>query len=588
MDIITTTPSVVAQAVTVTAVEEEKYTPPPHYAQLEDYLYYAEEATTLASRIVGFAKSVGEIFNWNANQGGLPEGWEKEENLKYKIWLVGRLTAAMYQILPNLETVCGVPHTAPQKASQPQAEDATKPATADDTNSQKLLSKREISELALTPFTLKRKLDTTEQGSTDSAKAEAEQTFTVAGTPKAIEFVHLLKKNTGLTLDQLRFIANWEGDPPFSRYNARETEKAVRLLTSAKFISETKVLGWRGRVTKLYRLTPNGETYYTLLVRDPGTKRPEPQSSLPHLYGTNQVLASIAGACAVATSEGRLTNLHKELNQGKLPPQYGPAEQIAMRLEWESANFILPYNQTQFVYPDAVGRLVLDERSLNKPLIQQAGLAWENSDIRYVISKFEGVGVWPFMLEYDTTEEELGVIAGKASAYTELYNAPITYWPEQWLGRFPVILVVTSGRPERVLNMANAVRIRLKKVAPNLKKPEEWLFTSVEWFKQAYGPYLNTINFSKVGQASQAQARQLAARLKGHIWLPLTAIPMTDKESNQAPLRSLSRGRGKGGKAKPGLAELLALNAKAGVNTPSVTASQINWLDKLVALPIPH
>jgi len=166
--------------------------------------------------------------------------------------------------------------------------------------------------------------------------------------------------------------------------------------------------------------------------------------------------------------------------------------------------------------------------------------------------------VWPFFLEYDRAQEDPRVFAEKAIALSRLFNAP-SAWPEEWLGRFPTILVVVEGRISHIKNLLIKTRLQLKKLAETYQGnvPSSWWFTTVEGFELVYG----SANLSRLGLASSSVVAPAAAPAAPALPRPpstppsLPPLPLGQPNPNpkvgQGPGQGQGQGPGSGQRGLP-------------------------------------
>ncbi len=533
---------------------------PQAYLQLEEQLTQAEKAPAVPLRMLAVAKAMAIAFKWNEENGGLPQSWNLETNREYKEWAVDRLLEATARAITEFTEASGT-----EAYGAVVTEDITENAEGIETAK----TIRQVWEAALTPQAVIGRKGTKLRGG-----------GTVAGNHRAVEFVNLLRRAGGLTRDQLRFLAEFPRSQGVA--SQHETSETINLLVAAKFAKAHECDTWKNSQAEIYTLTTTGQNFYNLIHyrEQGGFQRPELyelNTSLQQLYGANQILASISGACKVATNTGKLTQLMYQ-SFGRSSWFQTADEQIALRMEWEDQNYRLFFrdNDTLF-HPDAAGRLILDERQLAQVLLNQANISTHRNETKFALSRLEGNAVWPFLVEYVDSSETAEAFVQKIIAYSELFNN-YRAWPEKWLGRFPAILIVTNGGPRHLLGLMLGVREQLKRLIKP-KQPLEWWFTTSSWFTAAYGDYIGTFNNRKKPRPPIDPSDPIALCLpeKGRIWLPLLALSAEPKENIQASLNGLN----------------FLITSDNYVEKKKAAESLVkegldSLIDKMVALPILH
>lgn len=543
----------------MTINQTEKLAPTPAdqpdiRVQIEEQLTLADQAPNVALRMLAVAKGMALAFKWNQDKGGTPHTWDMERDLAYKQQVLLRLLEACARNLQDFAQASDVPLEA---GSGPQGQ-----------------PRREVWLSALTEQAI-----TNRKGKGKRLRGGG----TVAGNHRAVEFVNLLYRAGGLTRDQLRFLSGFQR--PQSVAAQHETSETINLLLAARLATPHECDTWKNSQAELYTLSQAGQTFYDLLHRRdftaPGQSRPyNLDLSLQQLYGTNQVMASLSGACKVATSTGQLRALAVEITRRPAWYYQNQEQEIGLRLDWEDYDYRLDFGDirgnNRSIAPSGVARLVLDEAQLGPSLLQQANLT-ERPDTRFAHSRYEGNAVWPLLLEYDWAADNPDYLAPKVAAYTEFYNIQ-RLWPEKWLGRFPVILVVTAGGPRHLLSLMLSVRDQLRRVN-RPRQPQEWWFTTVSWFTAAYQDYLGTFNNRRKPRPPVPPEAGESHRLahKARIWLPLSALGSEPPENLHIALSGLN---------------FLILNEdpadKQLVATNLAEVGPGDWVSKMTALPIPH
>ena len=563
------------------------------HQELEHNLHYAGvPKTALSHKIAYLLLAMHKILDWNEQMGGTPDTWDKEPDREY-------VSARGHQILRLLQTmrvefaqnILGLSEitdptlpnilqttevsqmvlapTSPINPDTAQTEPAADPAKAKKTEEPKLrpvpvVNRKEAEKIALSPVT----------GIKGRNGKPLRGGGTVAGNQRAIQFVNILHRSGGLTADQLRFLTDFTR--PLGPAAGHEVQETLKLLKSTRvpFVDSKEQKGWKGSPTSINYLTQAGEMYYNLLPYESYKGRSGEANilvNLNHHYGIHQVLACIAGACSVSS-----LNLLTYLKSNPQGDETG-VEKI-LRLEWDScvelksvkikSGPVRVEQSESFCRPDALGTIVL-EGHFTEAFLVRAGLKLPKTKTMAPPSKYPFISDpngssslhWNYILEYDESTEDLNFFAGKASKYIKLCNTDIPgLWPEEWRGQFPAtILVVTSGGALRALNMLLAVakkleeaRITLPGDNKNKKIPDNWWFTTTDWFKQAYSPFIGSYNKKPKDKPNYSN---------GKIWLPLPEVmqAMDNKTpaEKKAAILSLDNSLKKEGKAAGALADKL-------------------------------
>jgi hypothetical protein len=559
------------------------------HQQIEDLLKQAENPQTqFSDQINNLFRIIVGMWLWNDQMKGTNCTWDKEPDREYANVIVRRISKLFQTISVgfsqhmlglnwiNEPTVPDI-HQTPQITISPaNPETADTEPTANPSNAEKTeepktkpINRKEAEKIALTTVT----------GVKGRSGKLLRGGGTVAGNQRAIEFVNLLHRSGGLTADQLRFLATFK--LPLGPAAGHEVQETLKLLKSTRvpFVDSKEQKGWKGSPTSINYLTQAGEMYYSSLPAERRESRVGDANvliNLNHHYGTQQVLSCIAGACSLSSLD--LIASFKEQT-----PAYEPSAEKLLQLQWYSCvelESVVKKNTpvrteytSSYIKPDAIGTIVLEAEVLSNSLLHQAGLANVQSSTpskyAYVADPSGGTSYhWNFILEYDENTEDLNFFSQKADKYIKLLNTDsVSLWPAEWRKQFPAaILVVTSGGAVRALNMLLAVSKRLEdaKKQPHSydktpKVPDNWLFTTTDWFKTAYAPFIGSFNKG---------AKLTRSPLMGKVWLPLPEV--MEVLSNQTPAEKKMH--------------MLKLdkNIKAGVRSKGLLA------DKLVALPLYH
>jgi hypothetical protein len=518
------------------------------YAQLEEQLNLAEQAPTVPFRMLAVAKAMALVFRWNQEQGGTPQTWDAEHDEEFRRKVLEQLLMATARNMTDFAAAVSVPNGEAAKSDQ------------------------EVWQVALKTQPVKGRKGRPLRGG-----------GTVAGNHMAVEFVNLLERAWGLTRDQLRFMADFAR--PQGAAAQHETSETINLLVKAGFVTAQDSDSWKNSQVELYTLNELGQNFHRLLhqrdasrpAAETGLLEGKAGAGLQELYGLNQVLASLAGTCKVATSSGKLADL---LNQARRRPAwyYRGEERAGLRLDWEDWRYRLPSrDSSRFIWPGAVARLVVDDRQLVPALLSRANLSPDQPETRFVFSRVEDNAIWPFIVEYDWAADNPNYLTGKITSYIELFNTQ-RLWPEKWLGRFPVILVVSAGKPRHLLSLMMSVREQLWR-SGRVRAPQEWWFTSTNWFATAYADYLGTFNNRRKARPAPSENAPLSHYLaqKGRIWLPISAMREDSSEDLDIGIN--------------GLNFLLLNEDPADKELVASNLSEVglgNWIERLVALPLPH
>jgi len=398
------------------------------------------------------------------------------------------------------------------------------------------------------------------------------ESFYLHSNPRIPEIVKLLHQYGVLSQYQLcNFLMNSQttqfGVLPTSVFS--KLKQALLLLKYKGLVRSYFLSGVSSAKVSLWSLERAGELYYSILTDSlaaEGMSSEVAQLHSNHTFGTNQVLAALAGACVTATRLGALDHLvrcvvkqdpalvaatassnHHPANSSSTPPpitstttnaasaspgllvtglKQGPGQaqqeleipilplaqilqavrtpklkaadlpqaKVGCYLEMaDQNNLVIGNTERQSIRPDAMGRIVYDSELVIPTIAGGAGLSPGSEEAEFSASASTGRQYWPFILEYDRGTETSEFFAKKALGYSELYNTIKTAWPFAWGNQFPTILVVTEASPTYLLALMTAVRTELAQIKdknPARKRVNRWWFTTSEWFKLVFHPYL--------------------------------------------------------------------------------------------------
>lgn len=285
---------------------------------------------------------------------------------------------------------------------------------------------------------------------------------------------------------------------------------------------------------KLWKLDRPGEIYHAMLEGGGVTAASDPvtEAQSGHAFGTTQVLAALVSASgavnAIGLSEHVAHTVREQLGLGvgqpvesetqeKLPipalPRLGlyqwarqvkpaqteliePAYGCGVELAGRNEKLVVLAGSDEYNRPDGMGRIAYEGRWGVPTALAAAGYAPDSSEegANFVFSNFTSRRYWPFILEYDRATENYKDYEKKARDYAKIYNTLSTEWPPHWGGQFPTILVVTEGGPGFMLSLRSQIAttlLELQRTHAVDRLSYNWWFTSVEWFRAVFGPYLD-------------------------------------------------------------------------------------------------
>jgi hypothetical protein len=533
--------------------------------QLEELVKQAETAQNAPYKMLAIAKAMALIYKWNGDQGGTPQTWDKEPDGELRRSIMNRLIDAAARSMAEFSvTVDAEPEV--KTLSQPWQDI---PLPGDDGS---------LKPESLSPGTV-----LAAAGASQKVKGRKGSLLraggTVAGNHRAMEFINLLYRSYGLTRDQLRFLADFS--KPLGAAAQHETSETIRLLEAAKMVSTRECDTWKNSQAEIYALTALGQHFYSLIhQREHGMFEPRSpyqlDVGLQQLYGLNQILASLAGSCRVASGAARIEELiaKQKIKSDWYNPQ---GNNQLIRLDWKPHGFGIAYGEhMRSVYPGQLGRIVVEERQLVPALMTEGNLAGERP--MFSLARADGTAILPFVVEYDETgsQESFERFASKITAYVDLYNQP-RYWQDYWHGRFPLILIVTSGTPRHMLEMMNATREHLRRLFKP-KYPSDWWFTTTDWFLSAYHDYIGTFNNRRKPRPTcpRPEYAPLYPAQRGHIWLPISALGASPRDDTYTAVDALNV-----------LITSDKLEEKEQAGQGLYRAGHSAWLNRLVGLPVP-
>jgi len=397
----------------------------------------------------------------------------------------------------------------------------------------------------------------------------------VQTNPHVDVIVRILGKYGGLSIYQL-YAMIMNGGSVSSRSAGgtifRRIKEAIRLLEAKQLVVPRTVSSWNSVNLNLWVLEAPGQIYYAILNDQPTPSAQElavKPVQLQHTFGTNQVLAGMAGTAAVADRLGVCEHIvstvlkeNPNLNVANRTGVEIPPVSLIKSLEWarQSKNIpraaetafgcqvelmrpgtALEIGQTdrKAIVPDGMGKIIFDSDFPLPTIISSCNL--KGDEAQFPGSETNGRYYWPFILEYDRATEGAEFFAEKVEAYSRFYNTVQTAWPVEWGNKFPTILVVGEGSPVHLITLMAAIRMALAKIKQNNpanKRLGNWWFTSAVWFHEVYKQYLETETLTNWGKqiypsgAKSGRGRKPKAEVTKspgkltlspdpHIWLPL-------------------------------------------------------------------